>query len=323
MHTQLSREEREQIAVYYQQGMKYTVIWKLLKRHHTTIMREIKRNGIENRGKLKIKYSCFDADEKAKKRKVQTNQKRKRLTVNHRLHKLVYEKLSDESKIRTPAAISGRLKLDRGIKISTPTIYNYIHKNKPERERYLRYKQRWYKPRWRKKVERFEKCLSIHKRCKSANERKRFGDYEGDSVIGSGKCVLWVLHERKSRYIKISKLENSTARETTYHIIKRLAGEKVRTLTVDRGSEFAYWETIERRLWITMYMTDGYCAWQKWGIEKNNREIRVYLPKWTSFDELTNEQIKKIESYINSKPRRELWYRTSREVFHSTNLHLL
>jgi IS30 family transposase len=37
---------------------------------------------------------------------------------------------------------------------------------------------------------RFEACTSIHERCKSVNERKRFGDYEGDSVIGSGNCVL-------------------------------------------------------------------------------------------------------------------------------------
>jgi len=141
MHTQLSREERELIAVYYQQGLKYTEIGKLLGRSHTTIMREINRNGVEDRGQLKIKYSCFDADEKARKRKIQTNQKRKKLRVNHRLHKLVYEKLSDESKIRSPAAISGRLKLERGINVSTTTIYSYIHKHKPEREKYLRYKQ--------------------------------------------------------------------------------------------------------------------------------------------------------------------------------------
>ena len=141
MHTQLSREEREKIAICYQQGKSYSEIGKLLGRSHTTIIREISRNGVENRGKLKIKYSCFDAEEKAKKRKIQTNQKRKKLRVNHRLHKLVYEKLSDESKIRSPAAISGRLKLERGINISIPTIYNYIHKHKPEREKYLRYKQ--------------------------------------------------------------------------------------------------------------------------------------------------------------------------------------
>jgi IS30 family transposase len=323
MHTQLSREERELIAVYYRQWKSYAEIGRLLGRSHTTIMREINRNWEDNRAKLEIKYSCFKADEEAKRRKRDTNHKRRKLTKNHRLHKLVYEKLSDETKIRSPEAISGRLKLERGISISTTTIYNYIHKNKPERGRYLRYKQLWYKPRWTKRIVRFGGCTSIHERCKSANERKRFGDYEGDSVIGSGKAVLGVLHERKSRYIKISKLRSWEAIWTTYNIVKRLMGEKVKTLTVDRGSEFAYWETIEKKLWISMYMADGYCAWQKWWVEKNNREIRVYLPKWTSFDELTNEQIKKIESYINSKPRRILWYRTSREVFHSTNLHLL
>jgi len=141
MHTQLSREERELIAVYYHQGKSYAEIGRQLNRSHTTIMREIMRNGEENWGKIKIKYSCFIADEKSKKRKVETNKRRRKLGINHRLHKLVYEKLSNESKIRSPEAISGRLKLDRGIHISTTTIYNYIHKHKPEREKYLRYKQ--------------------------------------------------------------------------------------------------------------------------------------------------------------------------------------
>ena len=141
MHTQLSREEREEIAVYYQQGKSYVEIGRLLGRNHTTIMREINRNGKEDRGKIKIKYSCFIADEKAKKRKRETNHKRRKLTKNHRLHKLVYEKLKDDSKIWSPGAISGRLKLERGIYISATTIYNYIHKNKPEREKYLRHKK--------------------------------------------------------------------------------------------------------------------------------------------------------------------------------------
>jgi IS30 family transposase len=140
MHTQLSKEEREAIAVYYQQGKSYAEIGRIVSRSHTTIMREIIRNGEKNRGKLKIKYSCFNAHEKAKETRKKTNHKRRKLTRNYRLHKLVYEKLSDESKIRSPEAISGRLKLERGINISTTTIYNYIHKNKPERKRYLRYK---------------------------------------------------------------------------------------------------------------------------------------------------------------------------------------
>lgn len=323
MHTQLSEEERELIAVHYHQWMSYAKIGRVLGRHHTTIMREIDRNGKDDWGKIRVQYSCFEAQKKAKERKIITNKKRKKLRKTPRLHKLVYEKLSDESKIRSPAGISNRLKIERGIKLSTTTIYRYIHDSKPERARYLRYKQRWYKPRGTKKIERFEQCRSIHERCKSANERQRIGDYEWDSVIGSGTCVLWVLHERKTRYIRISKLKNGTASSTTYHIVERLADEKVKTLTVDRGSEFAYREAIERKLWIKVYMADSYCSWQKWGVERNNREIRVYLPKWSSFDDLTDEQIKKIETYINSKPRKALWYRTSREVFHSTNLHLL
>ena len=72
-----------------------------------------------------------------------------------------------------------------------------------------------------------------------------------------------MLHERKSRYIQISKLKSGEAVWTTYHVVEKLMKDAVKTLTVDRGSEFAYWETIEKRLGIKMYMTDSYSAWQK------------------------------------------------------------
>ena len=97
-------------------------------------------------------------------------------------------------------------------------------------------------------------------------------------MIWSGKNVLWVLHERKSRYIKITKLPNWEAKYTTYNIVENLKWAK--TLTVDRWSEFAYRYGIKERLWIEVYMTDPYSSRQTWWIERNNREIRVYLPKW-------------------------------------------
>jgi IS30 family transposase len=122
--------------------MSYAKIGRVLGRHHTTIMREIDRNGKDDWGKIRVQYSCFEAQKKAKERKIITNKKRKKLRKTPRLHKLVYEKLSDESKIRSPAGISNRLKIERGIKLSTTTIYRYIHDSKPERARYLRYKQR-------------------------------------------------------------------------------------------------------------------------------------------------------------------------------------
>ena len=39
--------------------------------------------------------------------------------------------------------------------------------------------------------------------------------------------------------------------------------EAVKTITCDRGSEFACWREIEKTLSCDMYFADPYCAWQK------------------------------------------------------------
>ncbi len=321
MHTHLSIQEREVISQLYAQWLSFSEIWRRINRSHTTIMREINRNWKENRWKMKIKYSCIDADNKARIRRFNANHRRTKLLKIPRLYHLVYEKLKDESKIWSPDNIAWRLKLERNISISKVTIYRFIHECKPQWEIYLRYKKFGYKKRWIKKITRFQTCPSIHERELVVDNRERIWDWEWDSVIWSGNNVLWILHERKSRYIQIAKLPNWEAKYTTYNIVENLKWAK--TLTVDRWSEFAYRYVIKERLWIEVYMTDPYSSRQKWWIERNNREIRVYLPKWISFDDIPNEQIQKIALWINSKPRKELWYRTSREVFHSTNYHLL
>ena len=66
MHTHLSIQEREVISQLYAQWLSFSEIWRRINRSHTTIMREINRNWKENRWKMKIKYSCIDADNKAR-----------------------------------------------------------------------------------------------------------------------------------------------------------------------------------------------------------------------------------------------------------------
>ena len=39
--------------------------------------------------------------------------------------------------------------------------------------------------------------------------------------------------------------------------------DRVKTITRDRGAEFANWLQIEERLHCEVYFADPYCAWQK------------------------------------------------------------
>ena len=53
----------------------------------------------------------------------------------------------------------------------------------------------------------------------------------------------------------------------------------------------------------TLYYCDPYCSFQKGGIERGHEYIREVLHKGTSFDNLTDEDVRLLASHINSIPR--------------------
>ena len=59
----LSQDEREEISKMLYAGKSYREIWRALGRHHTTIIREVKRNSIDL-WYGKTKYSSGKAQDK-------------------------------------------------------------------------------------------------------------------------------------------------------------------------------------------------------------------------------------------------------------------
>ena len=119
----LSTSERKAIYYRHSSGEGYRSIGRLLGRHHTIIMREIKRN------KPKY-YTYFDesAVEKAAKRKTRARHKRKQ--SNKKLYDYVIKKLALSW---SPDVISGRLKIDypfnTTMRISHEGIYQWVFKD--------------------------------------------------------------------------------------------------------------------------------------------------------------------------------------------------
>lgn len=81
-------------------------------------------------------------------------------------------------------------------------------------------------------------------------------------------------------------------------------------ILTDGGSEFADREHLERSCdggkRTTIYYCDPYCFWQKGILEKNHEYIRYVLPKGSSFDELTGDQITLLMNHINNEKRDSL-----------------
>jgi IS30 family transposase len=96
--------------------------------------------------------------------------------------------------------------------------------------------------------------------------------------------------------------------------LKNLPKKARRTLTLDNGTENAMHEEITSSIGIKCFFTHPYCSWERGTNENLNGLIRWYLPKGTDFSNISDEQIKHIESLINNRPRKCLGFKKPIEV---------
>ena len=75
--------------------------------------------------------------------------------------------------------------------------------------------------------------------------------------------------------------------------LSKFPKEAVKTITCDRGSEFACWREIEKALSCDMYFADPYCAWQKGTNENLNGLLREFYPKGRNLSRVSPCHIKK------------------------------
>ena len=90
------------------------------------------------------------------------------------------------------------------------------------------------------------------------------------------------------------------------------------TILTDRGSEFGDPESLENGINGIMQSSIYYCdpmrSSQKGGIEQTHTMLRMILPKKTSFEYLTQWDLRTIVDHINSTPRESLGGRTPYDV---------
>ena len=88
----------------------------------------------------------------------------------------------------------------------------------------------------------------------------------------------------------------------------------------DNGGEFTNPVKLETSIdestkRTTIFYCDPYSSWQKGRVENNHKNLRKILPKGTSFDNLTQEDIDLVVSHVNSLSRQSLNGKSSYEVF--------
>ena len=97
--------------------------------------------------------------------------------------------------------------------------------------------------------------------------------------------------------------------------LQGLPAGSCRSITFDRGTEFAAYGLLTDCLGAEAWFGDPHRPWQKGAVENANGRIRRFLPGARNPAELTVDEFARLVATLNATPRRCLGYRTRQEAF--------
>ena len=160
--------------------------------------------------------------------------------------------------------------------------------------------------------------VGIEKRPAIVDEKTELGHFEIDTIFGAEqKSFLLTLVDKMSKSVIIRKLDNKQA-ETVVEAFKDIDSSTFydfKTLTSDNGSEFAAHENISEVTGADFFFARPYHSWERGLNEHTNGLIRRFYPKGTDFNEVSDEDIAKLEHILNTRGRASLGYRSPNDVF--------
>ena len=319
----LTDEKRIIIEALRKEGCSKKHIAERVGCHPTTVWRELKRN-VSKKG-----YRHKKAQGKANHRVAVKAAKRRRFTAE--MWALAKDRLA---KGWTFEQIHGRCKRDGIAMVCAETLYKeYYRRQKlvmagksdevlpplPRRQKKRRTRDRnakKYRNAGRGKI---TGRVDIDERPKTVENRARVGNWEGDLINGlKGTGNLVTLAERMTRFVFFAYAATKEADAVASAVIGLLASLPkgfLKSLTFDNGKEFAKFEQIEQALGIEVYFAKPYHSWERGTNENRNGVVRKVLPKGRPFDDITEEEMRRIDYMLNDRPLRCLNWRTPREAF--------
>ena len=301
----LNRDIRYQIKALLEAGLLQKDIANQLKITPGALTKELQRNGGRDE---------YDPD-KADKRAVRLQRKSH---VHCKYGEDIWNGVEDVvMEDWSPDEIVGRRKNEGLVTPSVPTIYRWL-KNKPELEPQLRHLGKSYRKRGQAKDTRgsIRDQQWIDDRPAIVDRKVRFGEFEIDLINGAHhKGNLFTANDRMSDFCILEPLKTKEASDLANTMISAFKPYKrlLHTVTSDNGKDFAEHVRIAEELKVGYYFAHPYYSWERGANENMNGLIRQYLPKGTSFEDLTRDKVKWIEWKLNNRPRKRLGYLTPLE----------
>ena len=352
-HKHLTLSDRNDIQLGLERGETFKAIGQLILKDPTTVSKEVKRNkqirdstsnnlpcplldkaSFVCNGYPKRRQNCgyqkvFYLAKQAQKQYEQTLvEAREGTPLNSQTFWNIDKVISDG--VKKGQHIYHILKT-HNLDVSSSTVYRHIRKGylsiaPIDLARAVKFKDR-----------RKNNLPSIPKEAKKGRSYEDFQNYlslnqldywlEMDTVMGRmGGKVLLTFNLSFCNFIFARLLDNKTALEVTKHLydIKNTLYQADKdffqlfpVILTDNGGEFARVDDIEMdvRGESKLFFCDPNRSDQKGRIEKNHTLIRDILPKGTSFDNLTQEDINLICSHVNSVKRAALNGKSAYELF--------
>ena len=160
--------------------------------------------------------------------------------------------------------------------------------------------------------------VDIDQRPAVVEQKQRVGDLEMDLVIGRGQSgVLLTINDRATGMLKMAVLENKEASLVQAKAVELLREWKpwLHTITTDNGKEFAHHQKLAEDLAVDCYFAKPYHSWERGANENLNGLVRQYFPKWTSFENVTQQKVDVVVQILNHRPRKRFGFRSPQEVF--------
>lgn len=323
-HAQITPSQVSEIAALRRFGILQKDIAKAIGVTPSAISQEIQRNKDPDG-----KYHARHAKEKRKERRIQANQRFRKIENKRKMERYIEEKLR---KHWSPEQIAGRIKKDYpkdvSMRIGKDSIYTWIYAKRNDLVKYLRCKKGNYRRRYgtniREKQREEAKIKRIDTRPDIVETRGRLGDWEGDTVIGKEKIKRLVTNvDRKSGYGLINKLD-TVSMETMHALLEKrflkIPKKKKYTYTYDNGTELGKEdEHLEKKLSMDVYRAFPHHSWERGCNENFNGLVREFFPKGMEFATISEQEVKRVETLLNTRPRKRLDYATPKEVFFEKN----
>jgi transposase, IS30 family len=315
----LSQDDRIVIADGLQAGVDVQEIAASIGKSSQTVYREIKRNSKPDGG-----YQPWWAHNQALLRRSRPKQEKLR---SQPLRTVVLNKLTEKW---SPQQISRYLTRTHPgrpeMQVCAETVYRGLFdgllgskagKLRTGRSRRKRHRRGAAVPN------KIKNMKLLAQRPAEVTERRAPGHWEGDLIIGkygsaSGPSAIATLVERVTKFLLLVHLPDSykapQLRDALIAQTRAIPATWRKTLTWDQGREMSMHEQTATATGFDIYFCDPHSPWQRGLNENTNGLIRQYFPKHTDLLVHSPQDLKRVATQLNQRPRLTLGDKSPEEA---------